>query len=115
TTAAGLLNGINKNLLKTELHVVPVLKEGSFIKTEIAKYANDLSKLHLHTNYHWGGYAKTPPQLMSFIIEFTSKTCVLIDPIYTGKLFYAISDLLHQNLLPKDAKLLAIHTGGLFG
>lgn len=115
TTAAGLLKGINQLGLNTELHVIPVLKGGDFIKDEIAFYETDLDKLHLHTDYHFGGYAKTNPQLISFIKDFTSKTGVLLDPIYTGKIFYAINDLLEKKQLPKDAKILALHTGGLFG
>ncbi|MDQ8006631.1 MAG: pyridoxal-phosphate dependent enzyme, partial [Pedobacter sp.] len=115
TTAAGLLIGINKLGLNTQLHVVPVLKDGDFIKDEIVHYEKDLSKLQLHTDYHFGGYAKTTPQLISFIKDFASTTGVLIDPIYTGKMFYAINDLFEKKQLPKDAKILAVHTGGLFG
>ena len=115
TTAAGLLKGINQLGLNTEIHVIPVLKGGDFIKDEIAFYETDIDKLHLHTDYHFGGYAKTNPQLISFIKDFTSKTGVLVDPIYTGKMFYAINDLMENNQLAKDAKILAIHTGGLFG
>ncbi|WP_293300751.1 1-aminocyclopropane-1-carboxylate deaminase/D-cysteine desulfhydrase [Pedobacter sp. UBA4863] len=115
TTAAGLLKGINQLALATQLHIVPVLKGGDFIKDEIFKYEKNLTKLHLHTDYHFGGYAKTTPELISFIKDFTSKTGVLIDPVYTGKMFYAINDLIESKQISKDAKILAIHTGGLFG
>ena len=115
TTAAGLLKGINQLNLNTQLHVIPVLKGGDFIKEEIAFYEKDLSKLHLHTAYHFGGYAKTTQTLISFIKDFSAKTGMLIDPIYTGKMFYAINNLIEEKQLPKDAKILAIHTGGLFG
>ena len=115
TTAAGLLKGINLQKLDTQLHVIPVLKGGEFIKEEIANYEQNLSKLHLHTDYHFGGYAKTTPELISFIKDFTSKTGILLDPIYTGKMCFAINDLIAKNLIEKEAKILAIHTGGLFG
>lgn len=115
TTAAGLLKAINQHQLNTQLHVVPVLKGGEFIKEAIAQHEKDLNKLTLHTNYHFGGYAKTTPQLLSFIKEFTSATGILTDPIYTGKMFYAINDLLNQHTLSNHTKILAIHTGGLFG
>lgn len=115
TTAAGLLKGINRQILDTQLHIIPVLKGGEFIKEEIANYEQNLSKLHLHTDYHFGGYAKTTPELISFIKDFTSKTGILLDPIYTGKMCFAINDLIAKNLIEKEAKILAIHTGGLFG
>lgn len=115
TTAAGLLKGINQHGLDTTLHVIPVLKGGDFIKNEIAKYVDDLSKLQLHTDYHFGGYAKTTPELIAFIKDFTSATGILIDPIYTGKMCYAITNLMEKGEIAKDSKILAIHTGGLFG
>lgn len=115
TTAAGLLRGLNTAQLATELHIIPVLKGGDFIATEISRYEKNISKLHLHTDYHFGGYAKTTPQLITFIKEFTASTGLLIDPVYTAKMFYAIYDLLSTNKLKKDAKILAIHTGGLLG
>lgn len=115
TTAAGLLKGINQHGLSTQLHVIPVLKGGDFIRDEIAHYEQNIANLHLHTNYHFGGYAKTNDQLISFIRDFSSKTGILIDPIYTGKMFYAINDLIEKNEIPRKARILAIHTGGLFG
>jgi 1-aminocyclopropane-1-carboxylate deaminase len=115
TTAAGLLKGINDQKLNTTLHVVPVLKGGEFIEKEINKYQTNLTQLKTHTNYHFGGYAKTTPELIEFIKKFTSETGILIDPVYTGKMFYAIYDLYHQNYFKKDDRILAIHTGGLFG
>ncbi|RYG08573.1 MAG: pyridoxal-phosphate dependent enzyme [Chitinophagaceae bacterium] len=115
TTAAGLLKGINQLRLNTELHVIPVLKGGDFIRDEISKYEKDLSQLHLHTNYHFGGYAKTTPELITFIKDFTSKTGILIDPVYTAKMMFAIDDLTSKKAIDKNARILAVHTGGLFG
>lgn len=115
TTAAGLLRGINQSNLNTKLHVIPVLKGGDFIMDEIAHYESNLDRLALHTDYHFGGYAKTTPLLINFIKDFISSTGMLIDPVYTAKMFFAINDLATKNYFEKDAKILAIHTGGLFG
>ena len=115
TTAAGLLRGINSAKLNTELHIIPALKGGEFIGTEINRYEKDVSKLHLHTDYHFGGYGKTTPVLIKFIKEFIAETGILIDPVYTAKMFYAIDDLLSKKQIRREAKILAIHTGGLLG
>ncbi|OWK71183.1 1-aminocyclopropane-1-carboxylate deaminase/D-cysteine desulfhydrase [Pedobacter sp. AJM] len=115
TTAAGLLKGIQDAGLNTKLHVIPVLKGGSFIADEIVRYTALSNHLILHTDYHFAGYAKTTPALLDFIKKFTQETGVLIDPVYTAKMFYAILDLYQQNqILPTDS-ILAIHTGGLLG
>ncbi|TKC04629.1 1-aminocyclopropane-1-carboxylate deaminase/D-cysteine desulfhydrase [Pedobacter polaris] len=115
TTASGLLKGINNHKLQTKLHVIPVLKGGSFIENEIQQYEADLSNLQIHTGYHFGGYAKTTPVLIQFIKDFTGETGMLIDPVYTAKMFYAINDLVSKNYFKKEDKILAIHTGGLLG
>ncbi|TCD17102.1 1-aminocyclopropane-1-carboxylate deaminase/D-cysteine desulfhydrase [Pedobacter psychrodurus] len=115
TTAAGLLSGIQQHGLNTKLHIIPVLKGASFIKEEIAKYTPISNHLELHLDYHFGGYAKTTPELISFIKTFTSKTGLLLDPVYTAKMFYAIQDLAKQGVIGKNEKVLAIHTGGLMG
>ncbi|UKT62420.1 1-aminocyclopropane-1-carboxylate deaminase/D-cysteine desulfhydrase [Pedobacter mucosus] len=115
TTAAGLLEGINAANLKTKLHIIPVLKGGEFIKDEILKYTASSDQLILHLDYHFGGYAKITPILIEFIKNFILKTGVLIDPVYTAKMFYAIVDLQQQGIIKESDKILAIHTGGLLG
>lgn len=115
TTAAGLLKGIQQKGLNTKLHVIPVLKGGDFIKDEIEKYVQLSENLILHTDYHFGGYAKTTPELISFIKTFTASTGILIDPVYTAKMFYSIVDLQQKDIIKKEDKILAVHTGGLMG
>jgi 1-aminocyclopropane-1-carboxylate deaminase len=115
TTAAGLLNGIYRAGLKTRLHVVPVLKGGDFIADEIARYTGRTDQLVLHTSYHFGGYAKTQPELVDFIKNFVSSEGMLIDPVYTGKMFYAINDLQKNKYFDPSDKIIALHTGGLLG
>lgn len=115
TTAAGLLKGIQQQGLNTKLHIIPVLKGGSFIKEEIEKYTPLSDQLELHLDYHFGGYAKTTPELIGFIKAFTAQTGILLDPVYTAKMFYAIYNLQQERVIHKDEKVLAIHTGGLMG
>lgn len=115
TTAAGLLKGINAQGLKTTLHVIPALKGGEFIEEEIFKYLGHTNQLILHTDYHFGGYAKTKPELIDFMKTFISSQGVLIDPVYTAKMMFAIYDLSEKDYFKKDEKIVALHTGGLMG
>jgi 1-aminocyclopropane-1-carboxylate deaminase len=114
-TAAGLLKGIQERGLKTKLHVVPVLKGGDFIAAEILKYTKPTDQLVMHTEYHFGGYAKTTPALIEFIKQFTAGTGMMIDPIYTGKMFQAIAHLFENQYFKENDKIVALHTGGLLG
>ena len=115
TTAAGIINGINQHKIGTQFHGVPVLKNGQFLREEIDRFLTNSSEYHLHTDYHFGGYAKTTPELTDFIPQFVSSTGILIDPVYTGKMLYAVYDLAAKNYFKPGSKILAIHTGGIWG
>ena len=115
TTAAGLLKGIQDAGLSTRLHVIPVLKGGDFIREEMARYVNITNHLVLHTDFHFGGYAKTKPELISFMKGFIAQHGMLIDPVYTAKMFFAIQELAGENAFKPDEKIVALHTGGLLG
>lgn len=115
TTAAGILSGIKHRSLSSRLHAIPVLKNGEFIGEEIKKYTGLETGFELHTDYHFGGYAKTTPGLIDFIKDFVAATGIVIEPVYTGKMLYALYDLVRQHKFSPGSSILAIHTGGLFG
>ncbi len=115
TTAAGIINGLKQNKLATRFHGISVLKNAEFLRSEIDKYLNNEVNYELHTDYHFGGYAKTSPVLIQFIKNFTARTGILIDPVYTGKMMYAVYDLVRTNQISEGDSILVIHTGGLFG
>lgn len=114
TTVAGLIQGLPKGR-QTKIHGIPVLKGGDFIREEVSALGQDSTAVLLHTDYHFGGYAKTKPELIQFVKNFSQETGVLIEPTYTGKAFYGLYDLIKQDYFPPEAKILIIHTGGLTG
>lgn len=115
TTLAGLEWGRQRNNLAFQTHGIPVLKGGSFIQQEVQALGVDASAITLHTAYHFGGYAKTKPALLEFIQQFCRQTGIMIEPTYTGKMLYAVHDLIAQDYFPKNSKILLLHTGGLTG
>ena len=115
TTAAGIVNGLHKHKLQTQFHAVPVFKNGHFIKDEIDKYLTAPANYHLHVDYHFGGYAKANNELINFIKTFVADTGILIEPVYTGKMLYAIYDLAAKGYFKPGSSILAIHSGGIFG
>lgn len=114
TTAAGFINGLNRHHLSTRFHAVPVLK-GDFMSVEIEKYLEQPAGFDLHDDYHFGGYSKTTPVLIRFIEDFVSKTGILIEPVYTGKMLFALYDLARKGYFKPGSKILAVHTGGFWG
>ncbi|CAM3713289.1 1-aminocyclopropane-1-carboxylate deaminase/D-cysteine desulfhydrase [Sphingobacterium prati] len=115
TTLAGIANAIDKKDLFTQIHGVPVLKNGGFINDEVAQLYPQLPPPILHLDYHFGGYAKTTPELLAFTKHFMTNTGIMIEPTYTGKLLYAVDDLIKKDYFTPADQLLVIHTGGLTG
>ncbi len=113
TTAAGIIRGAGEGSPAATLHVVPVLKGGEFLVDQIKKYTDH--QFEIHTNYHFGGYAKTSPELLFFVRSFCRSTGILIEPVYTGKMFFALFDLVSKDKFREGSKILGVHTGGLTG
>ena len=65
--------------------------------------------------YHFGGFGKFDQQLVDFMISFSSKTNIPLDPVYTGKMMFAIDDQSQSGYFKETDSILAIHTGGLQG
>ncbi len=115
STAAGILAAIKKKQLKTHLHVIPVLKDGAFLKQAIQKYTTSVAPLQLHQNYHFGGYAKYNEQLLELIIDYYHQYQILLDQVYTAKLVFGLDDLIRSDSFKPGEHLLWIHTGGKTG
>ena len=115
TTSAGIINEIASQNSSTVFNMVPVLKGGAFLKTDISLLLDKEYPYTIHEDYHFGGYAKTQPLLIEFIKDFAAKTGILTDPVYTGKALYCIKDLAEKDFFKPHSKVLMIHTGGIFG
>lgn len=110
----GTISGlINCSKVRQQVLGFPALK-GSFLHQDISKFVSK-TNWRLITDYHFGGYAKVNPELISFINQFKIENNIQLDPIYTGKMMFGIFDLIDKNYFPKGSKILAIHTGGLQG
>ena len=65
--------------------------------------------------YHFGGYAKHPKQLIDWMNELYQQENLPTDIVYTSKLLFAVKDLCSSNYFAANSKLLIIHSGGLQG
>lgn len=70
----------------------------------------------LLSGFHAGGYGKKiPTALQHFWREFELETGLLLDPVYTLKVFWGIACLASANYWPRATRLVVVHTGGLQG
>lgn len=109
-TVSGLINSAFSN---QKVLGFPALK-GSFLQKDIRKFAKN-SQWELMEAYHFGGYGKINTNLVAFINDFFQTHQIPLDPIYTGKMFFGVMDLIKNGYFPKKSKILLIHTGGLQG
>lgn len=110
----GTISGlINSALPHQKVLGFPALK-GNFLQDEIRIFVQN-QNWELITDYHFGGYGKVNEVLIAFINEFFKETKIPLDPIYTGKLFFGVMNMIENNYFPPQSKIMLIHTGGLQG
>jgi len=110
----GTISGIiNSSKPHQKVLGFPALK-GNFLQDEIRNFVlND--NWELITDYHFGGYAKVSEELILFMNQFTLENKILLDPVYTAKMVFGITDMIKNNYFAANSKILIIHTGGLQG
>jgi len=112
-TAAGLIQALPKT---TRVQVYPALK-GDFVPGMLAALLGDTARASWQVipDYHFGGYAKMPGNLLDFIGEVEHDYSLPLDPVYTGKLCYGLLDRIRQGAIPPGSSVVMVHTGGLQG
>lgn len=119
-TAAGLAVGLAQIQAHGEIWAVAVLKGGGFLlpAAKALLTAADLRSrrpLRVLTGFHFGGYGRRPPALLKFCAEFQTETGLPVEPIYTGRVCYALTQLARAGAFRRGSRVLLVHTGGLQG
>ena len=94
------------------------MKGNDSIHQEINDLLNEdeqQKNFELLNDFHFGGYAKHPKELIDFMNDFWQRTGIPSDIVYTSKLFYAAEQLIAANYFPHNSKIVIIHSGGLQG
>ena len=92
------------------------LKHAQFLNEDVRKLIpTTFINWQINHNYHFGGFAKTTPELINFINQFADNTGIILEPLYTGKMLFALYDLITKNTFKPGQRIIAIHTGGLQG
>jgi 1-aminocyclopropane-1-carboxylate deaminase len=107
TTLAGLISSAKPH---QQVQGYVVLKGATCLQEQVVLLTQGTNWKLVH-DYHGGGYARTSPELISFINNFYRQTQIPLDVVYTGKLVWGFS----QSHFPPGSKILLIHTGGLQG
>lgn len=127
-TLAGLAVGANPSIRCIGYSAI---KGGSYIEKDIKAlihqystnesynnrqgYAVDDEHLTLIHDYHFGGFAKVKPELVSFMAWFERSFDIPLEQVYTAKMFYGIFDQIQSGYFKPGQRIVALHTGGLQG
>ncbi len=113
TMTAGLIKNASSSTLVVS---ISVLKNNFDLEENIKLLTGDKKTIFkiIH-DYHFGGYAKHKPDLIKFMNEFYLQTNIPSDFVYTGKLLFAVNNLINTNFFAPGSRLLLIHSGGLQG
>lgn len=106
------LAGIAKSLKGNQQAIgISVLMGEGFLENTIKKFTASTNNFEIIHDYHFGGYAKSTTELEIFCKRFNEGNDIPIEPVYTGKLFFGVYDLIRKDFFEKGRKIVIVHTG----
>jgi 1-aminocyclopropane-1-carboxylate deaminase len=106
TTALGLLKALP---MHQHLLCFSVMKGNSDLNSLLGQ-SEKVTVVH---DYHFGGYAKSDVALDQFCARFGHEHGIQIEPVYTGKMFFGLLQMISNGQIKAGSSVLALHTGGL--
>ncbi|MFJ8730859.1 1-aminocyclopropane-1-carboxylate deaminase/D-cysteine desulfhydrase [Streptomyces bauhiniae] len=97
---------------------VPVLR-GGFLEAEVRAlqertFGARTGGWSLEERFHFGGYARTTPELDAFAADFEDRHGVPVERLYVAKLLYALTVLAEEGAFPRGTAVAAVITGRPF-
>ncbi|OPG06300.1 1-aminocyclopropane-1-carboxylate deaminase [Streptomyces sp. GKU 895] len=97
---------------------IPVLK-GGFLTAGIqalqeAAFGARQGDWALDERFHFGGYARTAPELDTFAEDFEKRHGVAVERLYVAKLLYGLVTLVEEGAFPAGTRVAAVITGAPF-
>lgn len=111
TTVAGLLQKIPPE----KLMGFSALKNYSDFPKKLKTLTQKEANIEIQHQYHFGGFAKKTPELISFMHNFYARHQIELDFVYTAKMMFGLFELIQSNHFSSGSRILCIHTGGLQG
>lgn len=125
TTLSGISAGLQEFYPNAIVHAISTartweaekktLEENASVISNYLNYEVDFNNLLFAEDYLCGGYAKYSKALMNTITECISHEGMLIDPTYSGKAFWGMTQIIESNMEQyKGKNICFFNTGGIF-
>ncbi|MBI4593807.1 MAG: D-cysteine desulfhydrase family protein [Candidatus Rokubacteria bacterium] len=122
---AGLLMAKQLTGLKAEIVSIPVAWEAARVREYVsdviararARYGLPVeapSTVRLIDGYQGAGRAEVRPEELEIVVRVARREGIVLDPVYTGKAFYGLTDALRRHRGALGQRVCFIHTGGVF-
>ncbi|MYM62466.1 1-aminocyclopropane-1-carboxylate deaminase/D-cysteine desulfhydrase [Pseudomaricurvus sp. HS19] len=120
TTLRGILQGLEDCGARQDIMAFAALRLGPGLPAYRQQLLQGLSpacaaRVTVQDEQSFGGFGRVKPELLEFMVDFEAQTGVGLDPVYTGKMLYAISQLAAQGHWRRGTRLVVLHSGGLQG
>ncbi|MER6156016.1 pyridoxal-phosphate dependent enzyme [Streptomyces sp. NPDC001868] len=114
-TLAGLAAGLTPDQRALG---IPVLK-GGFLEEEIRRlqdraFGGPRGDWRLDDRFHFGGYARTTPELDAFAADFEARHSLPVERLYVAKLLHGLVALAAEGAFPRGTTVAAVITGRPF-
>jgi D-cysteine desulfhydrase len=127
-TTAGLVLGVKLVGLDAQVVGINVCNDRNYFMEVVAEICNAAianyqlkipfsaqEDIHIVDGYVGEGYGKASFQVLSLLVEVARTEGMILDPVYTGKAFYGMTQELKRNPEVFGDRIVFIHTGGIFG
>jgi len=126
-TYAGLYLGNALYPMTGRVIGIPVCEDADYFRPRIIQEASRAAQLlqtsrmqdpggiTLVDGYAGPGYAKTNPGQLRLLRHAAQMEGLILDPVYTGKAFDGVRGEIEKGSIPKNSRVLFLHTGGIFG
>ncbi|MCH8953848.1 D-cysteine desulfhydrase family protein [candidate division KSB1 bacterium] len=126
-TYAGLLLGKFLYDLPAQIHGINVCDDDSYFVNKISSLLKAMQKrykltfkidkkdINIIDGYVGKGYGLSSQHEIDIIKQVARAEGIILDPIYTGKAMFGLSDQIRQGKFKPGKNVLFVHTGGIFG
>ena len=124
TGSGGTLAGLAMSGLAAQVIGVAVCDDRAYFRARVEQIAAESERLGLQLpqtgwdvleGFVGRGYAQSAPAELRSQISLARQTGLLLDPVYTGKAWFALEQTLKDSPRALGRRILFWHTGGLFG
>ena len=129
-TYAGILMGIALHGISAKAFGVLNQRDAGYFQDHLERMMNDAVRnlgfphaippesIRMIDGYIGPGYGQNTPEEIALMSETAREEGIILDPVYTGKTFFALDDMLRRDPSADGAlgrNILFVHTGGIFG